>query len=166
MFFQQENVVFNIFNKIPVSVRYPEKGYPNKEDFAYILYSEYGGLEQLESILDDVQGIWYNNKGGNIIIYTKQTEREAFVGGLVINFHIDDIFNDSNKINIIKLTCKQLGMTQKELAAHINVHEETVSKWSRGIIDTPKWAIKIFELLKIEKKFNALKQTFTDELNK
>ncbi len=69
-----------------------------------------------------------------------------------------------NSENIVKSTAKELGMTQKELAKYIGVHEETVSKWSRGLVETPKWAIKMFELLKIEKKFNTLKQLFADEI--
>ncbi|MDR2790236.1 MAG: helix-turn-helix transcriptional regulator [Campylobacteraceae bacterium] len=70
------------------------------------------------------------------------------------------------KENIVKKTCKELGITQKELAARIRVHEETVSKWSRGVIDTPEWAIELFKLLKLEQKYNTLKQIFADELNK
>lgn len=60
------------------------------------------------------------------------------------------------KDNLIKLTCKELGLTQKQLAQDIGVHEDTVSKWSRGLIDTPKWALKMLELLKIEKKYKNL----------
>ena len=67
-------------------------------------------------------------------------------------------------MNIVKETAKELGMTQKELAQYIGVHEDTMSKWSRGVVDVPKWAIKLFELLKIEKKFNTLKQIFSDNI--
>jgi transcriptional regulator with XRE-family HTH domain len=66
--------------------------------------------------------------------------------------------------NIVKKTCKELGITQKELAEILGVAEDTVSKWSRGVIDTPNIAIKCFKLLKIEKKFNTLKQIFSDEI--
>lgn len=68
--------------------------------------------------------------------------------------------------NIVKETAKELGMTQKQLSEYIGVHEDTVSKWSRGVVDTPAWALKMFELLKTEKKFNTLKQIFSDDLNK
>lgn len=68
--------------------------------------------------------------------------------------------------NIVKLTCKELGVTQKELAEIIGVTEDTVSKWARGIIETPKMAIRMFDLLKIERKFNTIKQIFSDELDK
>ena len=58
--------------------------------------------------------------------------------------------------NIVKQTAKELGMTQKQLAEYIGVSEETVSKWSRGVIETPKWALKMFELLKNEQKYKDL----------
>ncbi|DAB40259.1 MAG TPA: transcriptional regulator [Sulfurovum sp. UBA12169] len=68
--------------------------------------------------------------------------------------------------NIVKDTAKELGMTQKELAAYMGVGENTIGNWSRGVVDTPEWAIKMFNLLKIEKKFNTIKQIIGDELNK
>jgi DNA-binding XRE family transcriptional regulator len=67
---------------------------------------------------------------------------------------------EKENINIVKKVCKELGVTQKELAKQMDIHEETVSKWSRGIIDTPKWALKHFELLKIEKQYNIIKEFF------
>lgn len=64
--------------------------------------------------------------------------------------------------NIIKQTCKELGITQKELAEEMRVGENTVSQWSRGVIETPKWAIKMFDLLKTENKHNTAKRIFCD----
>ena len=72
----------------------------------------------------------------------------------------------SDKPNIVKETAKALGMTQKELAKYIGVHEETVSKWSRGVVDVPEWALKMFDLLKTEQKFNTIKQLIVDEITK
>ena len=70
------------------------------------------------------------------------------------------------KKNIVKQTAKELGMTQKELAEYMGVGENTIGNWSRGVIDTPEWAIKMFELLKTEKKFNTIKRIISDELLK
>lgn len=64
--------------------------------------------------------------------------------------------------NIVKSTAKRLGITQKELADQIGVAENTVSQWARGVIETPKWAIKMFELLEIERKYNTAKRIFCD----
>jgi len=64
--------------------------------------------------------------------------------------------------NIVKQTAKELGVTQKQLAEYIGVSENTMSQWSRGVIETPKWALKMFELLHTEKKFNTAKEIFSD----
>jgi|GEM_PF-2421342 len=71
---------------------------------------------------------------------------------------------EKQDINIVKTTCKDLDITQKELAQIMSIHEETISKWSRGAVETPKWALKHFKLLKIEKKYNLIKQLTTDKL--
>jgi transcriptional regulator with XRE-family HTH domain len=68
--------------------------------------------------------------------------------------------------NIIKKTCKELGITQKELAEVMGVNEQTVGSWARGITNTPKWAINHFELLKYKKKYDTAKQIFCDLENK
>ncbi len=65
-------------------------------------------------------------------------------------------------VNIVKETAKELGMTQKELAEYIGVHENTMSGWSRGIVDIPPMALKLLELLKIERKYNTAKHLFCD----
>jgi len=62
--------------------------------------------------------------------------------------------------NIVKRTCKELGVTQKELAKNIEVAENTLGQWARGVVPTPKWAYRLFDLLKTEKKFNQLQEIF------
>jgi len=64
--------------------------------------------------------------------------------------------------NIVKKTAKDLGLTQKELAEYIGVHENTISGWARGTVEIPQMAIKLLELLKIEKKYNTARQLFCD----
>lgn len=49
--------------------------------------------------------------------------------------------------NIIKKTCKELGMTQKELAERVGVTDGTVRKWSSGATEIPTWAINFLNLL-------------------
>lgn len=49
--------------------------------------------------------------------------------------------------NLIKDTCKALGITQKELAEKMGVHEVTVNNWARGSKDVPEWAVKFIVLL-------------------
>ncbi len=64
--------------------------------------------------------------------------------------------------NDIKKICKELNVTQKELAEIIGISENTIGGWARGITETPKWAFKLFELLKTEKKYNTAKKIFCD----
>jgi len=64
--------------------------------------------------------------------------------------------------NKIKEIAKELGMTQKQIAEYIGVHENTISAWARGTVEIPPMAIKLFELLKVEKKYNTAKELFCD----
>jgi len=64
--------------------------------------------------------------------------------------------------NIVKRVCRELGITQKELARKIGVAENTVSQWARGIVETPKWALKMFELLKKAEDYDRAKRIFCD----
>lgn len=66
-------------------------------------------------------------------------------------------------INIVKKVCKELGVTQKELAEIMGIHENTVGSWSRGLIEVPQWALNHFELLKIEKKYNTIRDFFIEK---
>ena len=55
-----------------------------------------------------------------------------------------------SEINLVKKTCKELGITQKELAERIGVHNVTVRNWtSKGNI--PEMAKNMMILL-VEKK--------------
>ncbi len=60
----------------------------------------------------------------------------------------------------LKEEIKKLGMTQKGFAENIGVGENTVGNWVRGVIATPPWAIRLVELLKIERDFNTAKKIF------
>ena len=57
--------------------------------------------------------------------------------------------------NIVKKVCKELGITQKELAERIGAAEATVRNWSAGK-EVPKWAIKSMELLIENQKYKNL----------
>ncbi len=47
--------------------------------------------------------------------------------------------------NIVKQTCKELGITQKELAERLEVPQSTVSGWAKN--DIPKMTQLALELL-------------------
>ena len=49
--------------------------------------------------------------------------------------------------NLVKKTCKELGITQKKLAELTGYSVDTVSKWNRGVNKIPKSAINHFQLI-------------------
>ena len=53
--------------------------------------------------------------------------------------------------NIVKKTCKELGVTQIELADIMGVAKNTATQWATQI-KPPKYAIKFMELLAEHKK--------------
>ena len=60
--------------------------------------------------------------------------------------------------NIVKKTCKELGITQKKLAEKMGVSEKSVSGWINDKQPISKWAIRSFELLQKEKSFDEIIQ--------
>ena len=62
--------------------------------------------------------------------------------------------------NIVKQTCKELGVTQKELAEMLDVSPASVSDWAKGNI--PKMTEKALELIienkGLKEKLNIFKQ--------
>jgi len=48
--------------------------------------------------------------------------------------------------NIVKRVCKELGLTQKELAERLGVNDGTVRKWASQT-EPPEWAVKFLHLL-------------------
>lgn len=64
--------------------------------------------------------------------------------------------------NLIKDTCKALGITQKELAKQMGVHEMTVSQWARGVKDLPIWASKLMNLMRRESASIELAEKVTE----
>ena len=65
--------------------------------------------------------------------------------------------------NIVKRTCKELGITQKELAERLGTHLTTVQKWASSN-EIPKNAKTSIELLlennELKNKLNKFKTAF------
>ena len=63
--------------------------------------------------------------------------------------------------NIVKKVCKELGITQKELAEMLDIPAGTISRWA-STDEIPKTARIALELLlenkKLKEKVNVLKQ--------
>jgi DNA-binding XRE family transcriptional regulator len=49
--------------------------------------------------------------------------------------------------NLVKKTCKELGITQKELAERIGVSKQTIYDWSSGKTPVPNWGANFMQLL-------------------
>jgi DNA-binding XRE family transcriptional regulator len=58
--------------------------------------------------------------------------------------------SEQKEENLVKKTCRELGITQKELAKILGVHDVTVRNWNSKL-NTPKMAENFMNLL-IEKK--------------
>lgn len=62
--------------------------------------------------------------------------------------------------NIVKLTCKELGITQKELAERLDVSPASISDWANGNI--PKMAElalnQILEIKELKEKLEKVKE--------
>ena len=62
-----------------------------------------------------------------------------------------------DKENIVKKTCRELGITQKELAEKIGVSNNTISSWKNLKQPMPKWAYKLLNFVQIEQDYRMLK---------
>jgi transcriptional regulator with XRE-family HTH domain len=56
--------------------------------------------------------------------------------------------------NLVKKTCKELGITQKELANILNLSQNTISNWAKGELDKANQVL--LESMVYKKKFNDL----------
>jgi DNA-binding XRE family transcriptional regulator len=61
--------------------------------------------------------------------------------------------------NLVKKTCRELGITQKELAEKIGVSEKSITNWANNKNKPPKSFYKVIELLKQAEELNILKKS-------
>ncbi len=62
--------------------------------------------------------------------------------------------------NLVKKTCRELGITQKELAEIMGVSRQTINNWATEKIRTPKILEVLHELLIIKDKYELAKKQF------
>jgi transcriptional regulator with XRE-family HTH domain len=60
--------------------------------------------------------------------------------------------------NLVKKTCRELGITQKELAEIMSVTPKAVSDWATKRVNIPKNFQMIIELIKYKKDCEAFKR--------
>jgi len=94
---------------------------------------------------------------GDIVlcVHTKKMERIRYYGtnGHLFRFKYGispEIIKSAAGLgeqNIVKLTCKELGITQKELSDKLGIDDGTVRKWSSDPTKTPVWAQNFMSLI-------------------
>ena len=63
------------------------------------------------------------------------------------------------EINLVKKTCKELGITQKELAERIGVSRVTINDWANEKTPIPKWGDKLIYFLKESEEIKVFKKS-------
>lgn len=105
-----------------------------------------------EEILD----IWLDKNKDNDMYFSKGYES-------IMSYEDALRYAGSNE-NIVKATCKELGITQKELAERLGVSKPTVERWSQSG-DIPEQATIQISLLiennEMKKELNELKNALT-----
>jgi transcriptional regulator with XRE-family HTH domain len=61
--------------------------------------------------------------------------------------------------NLVKKTCRELGITQKELAERIGVSRVSINEWANNKTPTPKWAEKTIKLLSEVEELQTFKNS-------
>ncbi len=175
-----ENIVFKVFDKIPFKVQTKDGYYPSKKEVENIL--TYAFSESNIS-KNEIEYIYTDNKyfGFGLTVCTYK-DVEILKERVQISIHLDTVddkepilisvqyFKGNKKkqntikqtTNIVKQTTKELGITQKKLAQRMGVSEVSLSRWAKGEIIIPKWALNMIELLKTEKKYNDAKNKFKE----
>jgi len=60
---------------------------------------------------------------------------------------------------IVEQICIDLGVNQKELSEIMRVSQNTMSSWKNEKHKIPNWTLKMFELLRIQRKCFEYKNT-------
>jgi transcriptional regulator with XRE-family HTH domain len=74
--------------------------------------------------------------------------------------------NEDKELNLVKKTCKELGITQKELAEKIGVSVRTLTNWNNGTIEIPKIAVNFMNMLPLERDYQNLKKALSKSLDR
>jgi len=61
--------------------------------------------------------------------------------------------------NLVKKTCRELGITQKELAERTLISERAITNWANNKLKPPKSFYRTVELLKKEEELEILKKS-------
>lgn len=115
-------------------------------------YSNYTKIE--EELTQKVSALYGSpvapSKGGNKHIEFKSENGDELY---VVEWHFE-------KQNIVKRVCKELGITQRELAERMDIPESTIARWKNG--DIPRLADlylnALLENVDLKTKLEAIKK--------
>ena len=110
------------------------------------MHIELGQLDNKWSdIIEGIQHIVHEKK------CDADTAIEAFIdkhpelfGQKYIDGQVDKLFGEKCNDNIVKRVCKELGLTQKELAERLGIPQPTMARWATG--EVPDQSKKLLEL--------------------
>ncbi len=129
------------------------------------LLKAYGSVD---AVLEDITLLEiFKEDNGDVIIYfhTKTTEKVRYYGthGHMYRFKYGippDVIKSSlglGELNIVKLTCKELGITQKELADKFGISTSAISQWGADIPKTAQIALELMiENYRLKKDLKTL----------
>lgn len=115
-------------------------------------YSNYTKIE--EELTQKVSALYGSpispsKSGGKHIVLKTENGDELYV----VEWHFE-------KQNIVKRVCKELGITQRELAERMDIPESTVARWKGG--DLPRLAElylnALLENIELKSKLEAIKK--------
>ena len=72
----------------------------------------------------------------------------------------NEVNSKRSEESLVKKTCKELNINQKELAEQIGVSKTTISDWSNNKTPIPKWGKNSLDMLVELKEIRAIKESF------
>jgi len=158
--------VYRVYDSIPLIVRKPsDKGYPSKEKMEQILRSVFEQTLiaphfEITTYKGTLKAVKYSESDNVSYLLHEDIEND---GENNVSLDFSFVESEDEKPNIVKRTCKELGITQKELAELMGVNDGTVRKWSSQA-EPPEWAIKFTDTLLKNKdqteRLNMFKSAF------
>lgn len=161
-----------LFGVIPYTLRESNKPIYNQQTIEKYLVEHYGSKEEA---MQDVIEVFHDDKHcGNMVNIETKSESGTFWYPKCegdTDEELENFMHDSDSVglifqvayryrqqdNIVKLTCKELGITYRELGEAIGYGENSVSNASRGEVSKAmETAIKLYvKNLELEKKLES-----------
>lgn len=114
-------------------------------------------IEDIKAQIETITGKEpFIHEGGNHIVFAENAEKS--IGGeyYCIEWH----YANNKEENIVKKVCKELNITQRELAERMEIPESTIARWKSG--DVPRLAelylSALLENIELKSKLETIKK--------